>query len=240
MYKRMTYFVAGALVLAALSACGQQTTSDSSMAGMDHTTTAGTSASPAASGAPRDSGALAGMASPSPSASPATLPSMDHGSMDHGSMTGTATANAPFDAMFIDSMIEHHQGAVTMAEQALAEAERPEIKQLAQTIIDAQEPEITQMTAWREQWYADVPPTGGMRMDMGDMEVSTDASTPFDQRFMQAMIGHHEGAIEMARQAQQQAEHAETKELAGNIITAQEQEIGQMRQWLQDWYGVTQ
>ena len=43
-----------------------------------------------------------------------------------------------------------------------------------------------------------------------------------------------------ARQAQQQAEHAEIKELAGDIITSQEQEIGQMRQWLQAWYGVTQ
>lgn len=240
MYKRTPYFAAGALVLAALSACGQQPTSQSSMAGMDHNTTAGTSASPAVSGAPRDSSAMAGMASPSPSASPATLSSMDHGSMNHGSMTGTATANAPFDALFIDSMIEHHQGAVTMSEQALAEAERPEITQLAQTIIAAQEPEITQMTAWREQWYADVPPTGGMRMDMGDMTVSGDESTPFDQRFMQAMIGHHEGAIEMARQAQQQAEQAEIKEFAGEIITAQEQEIGQMRQWLQAWYGVTQ
>lgn len=237
MNKRTTRFLSGTLLVLALSACGQQT-GGNAMAGMDHSTMSGMSTSPSASTTPNNSGTMAGMASPSASTAPSMLPGMS--GMDHSTMGGmmsTATSTVPFDALFIDGMVEHHQGAVTMAEQALQEAERSEIKQLAQTIIDTQEQEITQMTGWREQWYAALAPTGGMSMDMGDMNVSADASTPFDQRFMQAMIGHHQGAINMARQAQQ-AEHAEIKQLAGTIITTQEQEIGQMRQWLQAWYGV--
>lgn len=242
MDKRTAYLVRGALVLVALSACGQLPAGTGSTPGMAQSTGASTSPSAAASTALNNGGAM-NMASPSASMSPATMPSMDHGSMDHGGMlmgTATATANAPFDAMFIDSMITHHQGATMMANQALTQAQRPEIKQLAQDIIAAQNKEIGQMRQWRQQWYADVPQTGGMNMAMGDMTVSSDPSTPFDQRFMQAMIPHHQSATMMAQMAQQHGEHPEIKQLANDIITAQNKEIGQMRQWLQAWYGVTQ
>lgn len=146
-------------------------------------------------------------------------------------------SDAPYDALFIDSMIVHHQGAIDMANQALKEATKPEIKTLAENIIKAQEAEIAQMKEWRQAWYSDLAETAGMGMDMGTMEVSTDTSRPFDQRFIEAMIPHHEGAIGMAKDAQQKAEHQEIKKLADAIITAQEAEIAQMNQWLKDWYG---
>ncbi|KPV54817.1 hypothetical protein SE17_01390 [Kouleothrix aurantiaca] len=158
------------------------------------------------------------------------------GGMDHGAMP-TGESNAPYDAQFIDSMIEHHQGAIDMANQALKEASRPELKTLAQNIITAQEAEIKQMQDWRKAWYPDLAATGGMDMDMGDMEVSGDTTVPFDQRFITAMIAHHEGAIAMAKDAGQKAEHSEIKTLAQAIITAQESEITQMQQWQKEWFG---
>lgn len=160
-----------------------------------------------------------------------TTPTMDHNGMVMG--------NVPYDAMFIDRMIMHHQGAVAMAQQALNEATRPEIKTLAQTIIVSQQAEITQMQDWRKAWYPDLAPTKGMAMDMGTMEISKDASKPFDQRFIEAMIPHHQSAVTMAKDAQQKAEHAEVKQLAIGIITAQEREIIQMQQWQQEWFGTS-
>lgn len=177
---------------------------------------------------------------------------MDHGAMHGQAMTDTTTMTGthsgmdhsmmevdpskPFDAQFIDSMLEHHQGAVVMAQQVLAESEREELRTLAEAIIAAQTQEIEQMTAWRESWYPDLPATSGMGMSMGEMTISADESKPFDQRFLEAMISHHQGAIDMAQMAQQMAEHEEIKTLADAIIAAQQAEIEQMQMWLKEWF----
>ena len=63
-----------------------------------------------------------------------------------------AMSGNAFDLMFIDGMTPHHQGAVTMAREALTKSEHPEIKKLAQQIIDAQEKEIAQMNKWKAAW----------------------------------------------------------------------------------------
>lgn len=152
----------------------------------------------------------------------------------HGSMTAK---DVPYDALFIDSMIEHHQGAVEMAEQALEQAERPELRTLAETILADQKAEIAQMQSWRQSWYPDLSPTEGMHMDMGPMEVAEDATKPYDLRFIEAMILHHEGAIGMAQDALKNATRAEIRKLAQAIIAAQEAEIVQMQQWRLAWYG---
>ncbi|NJL23297.1 MAG: DUF305 domain-containing protein [Leptolyngbyaceae cyanobacterium SM1_3_5] len=62
-------------------------------------------------------------------------------------------ADAEFDLRFINAMVPHHEGAVTMAQQALESSDRPEIKTLAQSIIDSQQQEIEQMNQWKQQWY---------------------------------------------------------------------------------------
>ncbi len=62
-------------------------------------------------------------------------------------------ADAEFDLRFIDAMIPHHEGAVTMAKEVLGKTKRPEIKQMAEEIITSQQAEIKQMKAWRKAWY---------------------------------------------------------------------------------------
>jgi len=57
-----------------------------------------------------------------------------------------------FDVDFLDMMTPHHQGATTMAKEALTKAEHPEIKTLANQIIKAQEAEIKQMADWKAKW----------------------------------------------------------------------------------------
>ncbi|MBD2195884.1 MULTISPECIES: DUF305 domain-containing protein [Calothrix] len=62
-------------------------------------------------------------------------------------------ADTEFDLRFINAMIPHHEGAVTMAQDALQKSQRAEIKNLAQAIIKAQDTEIKQMKQWRQAWY---------------------------------------------------------------------------------------
>ncbi|MEH1925185.1 DUF305 domain-containing protein [Nostoc sp.] len=62
-------------------------------------------------------------------------------------------ADAEFDLRFINAMIPHHQGAVTMGQDALGKSKRPEVKKLAQEIIKAQDIEIKEMQQWRKAWY---------------------------------------------------------------------------------------
>ena len=59
---------------------------------------------------------------------------------------------AHFDEHFLNMMIAHHEGAVTMSKEAQKKAEHPEVKQLADKIIEAQGPEIEQMKKWKEMW----------------------------------------------------------------------------------------
>ena len=62
-------------------------------------------------------------------------------------------ADAQFDLRFMDAMIAHHQGAITMSEDALKKSQRSEVKQLSQEIINSQQAEIDQMKQWRQAWY---------------------------------------------------------------------------------------
>jgi uncharacterized protein (DUF305 family) len=158
---------------------------------------------------------------------------MNHG-MDHGMKMDP---NKPLDAQFIDGMLVHHQGAIEMAKEVLLKAEHAELKEFANAIITAQSKEIGDMQGWRKTWYTDLPDTGGMSMSMGEMSIDEDASKPFDQRFLTAMISHHQGAIDMAKMVLQMgAEHNEVKTLSEAIIQAQQAEIEQMQAWLKAWY----
>jgi uncharacterized protein (DUF305 family) len=58
----------------------------------------------------------------------------------------------------------------------------------------------------------------------------------FDKAFISEMIIHHEGAIDMAELALEDAKHQEIKDLAKNIIDAQTKEISQMKEWQNAWY----
>lgn len=169
---------------------------------------------------------------------------MDHGTAGHGSMTGSPGAEtAPFELQFLDSMIAHHKGAIEMAALADTRAQRAEIKELAANIINDQEREIAKMSKLRERWFEgkaeavnmDFP---GMSQSMKGMDMKKLERLrghDFDLEFIRQMIPHHEGAIEMAKAIRSGDSYAELKELADDVITAQQAEIDQMRGWLDAW-----
>ena len=57
-----------------------------------------------------------------------------------------------FDEAFVTLMIEHHQGAVDMAELSAENAKHDEVKDLSKDIITTQTKEVDMMKAWLKQW----------------------------------------------------------------------------------------
>lgn len=170
-----------------------------------------------------------------------------NGKMDHDAMTTDANASAaPYDLEFIDTMVEHHLGAIEMSRLALQKSQNEELKNFAQTIIDDQQKETDEMKVWREQWFTGKPPAknmqlpgmaDSMKMMTGDGMKKLEAASgrEFDKLFLTMMIEHHKGAVSMAKDAQKRAEHAELKTFAGQIIKAQEAEIKKMTGWQVQW-----
>jgi len=166
------------------------------------------------------------------------------------------------DVAFAQQMILHHQGAIEMADLAPSRAASQQVKDLAVRIKAAQGPEIQQMQGWLTTWAAAMPSStaasnsdgmGGMgsqgqmtsdgvastmstpgMMSDADMPQLTAASgTEFDRLFLQQMIMHHQGALEMADTELAQGSNTAALALARSIKTSQTAEITEMQQMLQ-------
>jgi uncharacterized protein (DUF305 family) len=176
---------------------------------------------------------------------------MDHDQMGHGSMgmgsgrmaKQMVTKNGEYsDEAFIDAMVPHHQGAITMARVALKNAEHEQVKELSRNIVSSQQAEIEELKAIKKEEFgtSNVPmemnskQMRGMGMMMDPQALADE--NPFDRAFIDAMIPHHRSATEMAKVANQESENPRIKELAGNIVSAQKGEIEQMRRWREQWY----
>lgn len=143
------------------------------------------------------------------------------------------------DVAFAQGMIPHHRQAIEMSDMALGQAGSAEVKDLANRIRAAQEPEITKMTSWLEGWGQPVQPEHGGHMESGmlseaEMAQLRQASGPeFDRLFLEGMVRHHEGAVSMSQEELNKGQFPEAKELARQIIAAQQAEIDEMRRLLQ-------
>ena len=174
-----------------------------------------------------------------------------HGQMGHGSMGMSSKGMAKqmvmengkySDEAFIDAMVPHHQGAIAMAEVALKNAEHEEIKELSRNIVSTQQSEIEELKSIKKEEFG----TSNVPMEMSPQQMRgvgmmmdpkrLSKREPFDEAFIDAMIPHHQSAIEMAQVALQNSDNPKIKELAQNIVSAQQREIEQMKQWRREWY----
>ena len=135
--------------------------------------------------------------------------------------------------MFAEMMIPHHEQAIVMSDIALTNTTNPEILKLAQEIKDAQEPEIAQMKSWDG---VDASTHMGHTMmgmldeqEIADLRAAT--GKDFDRLFLEGMIKHHEGAIDMAKMIDD-SKNSEVAELGKAIIATQTAEIEYMQSLL--------
>ncbi|MDO8307189.1 MAG: DUF305 domain-containing protein [Actinomycetota bacterium] len=153
------------------------------------------------------------------------------------------------DVAFAQLMIPHHAQAVEMADLALQQGTSPDVLSLASQIKAAQGPEIEQMRGWLGAWGAPEQMDGAEGDDHGDMDMGgmnasgmmTDedmnslmnaSGEEFDRMWLQMMITHHQGAIQMAEQVLADSTNPDVIALADAVVAGQTAEIDAMQQLL--------
>ncbi|HEX8859602.1 MAG TPA: DUF305 domain-containing protein [Actinomycetes bacterium] len=149
------------------------------------------------------------------------------------------------DVAFVQGMIPHHQQAIEMAGLIDGRTDRPELAKLAKDVTTTQSVEVSRMQGWLQAW-------GKPSSDMGEMdhgaspmpgmmgqaemdELMSLKGSRFDLAFVEMMTRHHQGAIEMATTELETGSLGEVKQLARQIITAQQRETQQMDGWKRAW-----
>jgi uncharacterized protein (DUF305 family) len=141
------------------------------------------------------------------------------------------------DVVFLQNMIPHHAQAITMSQMARNRAASPQVKDLAARIEAEQGPEIQQMRGLLTAWGTPAPATPGGMGGMGGMGQGQMpgmmSGTGFDRMFLQMMIVHHQGAVDMSQTELAQGSSPAARQLAQQIINAQRAEIREMQTLLQ-------
>lgn len=182
------------------------------------------------------------------------------GNDDGGSTSSTqvsATEHNEADVAFASAMLQHHAQAVSMVDLTRSRPLDPEVQQLAEQIRDAQAPEIETFTGWLTDWDEEVPETmrdhtnaghnmddmgysmEGMDSDMPDMMSADDmtgladaSDAEFQTMWLEMMVEHHEGAVEMAQAETEDGQYKPAIDLADNIVSSQTEEIETMKSLL--------
>lgn len=165
---------------------------------------------------------------------------MDHGS--HGDKKAATGSGAAVDLAFVQEMLPHHESALDMAAIAKERSDRPEIERLADAIITTQRQEISQLRAIAARLEGDGVRAGSLgvphhMMGMDGDVAALETADPFDRAFLDDMVPHHQGALEMSRVVLDRGSDPEVRALATAISSAQAKEIEQMQGWRADWYG---
>ncbi|KNA90024.1 hypothetical protein ABW18_18055 [Gordonia jacobaea] len=157
-------------------------------------------------------------------------------------------------------MIPHHQQAIAMADLVPSRTDNTAVRELATQIKNAQQPEINQMTERLRSWGVSTTPElqsaqdhGSMdhgSMDHGSMDMGDGAGgmgmmseqemtamenargQEFDTLWLNGMIAHHQGAIDMAKTELADGIDPASRALAEQITTSQQAEIDRMRSML--------
>jgi uncharacterized protein (DUF305 family) len=167
---------------------------------------------------------------------------------EHSTTTGAATSAAAStdfndaDVDFLQMMYPHHAQAVEMAKMVPSHTQNQQLIALAAQVAKAQAPEMQQITdllagfgepapsATEGHGGHDMP---GMMTDAQMSSLQAADGADFDRQWLEMMIDHHEGAVEMAQTELNAGVNPQSRQLATAIVADQEAEIATMRGMLE-------
>lgn len=149
------------------------------------------------------------------------------------------------DHAFATNMIPHHEQAIELAALAPQHSSNADLIALAAKISAEQEPEIKALRVFLVQWDENPQDNqnnmshgegGGTMAGMVDEATMTKLQSlqgaEFDTLWLQSMISHHQGAIEMAKAEVTNGQNDDIKRMAQTMVDTQQAEITQMNQML--------
>ncbi|OGX86583.1 DUF305 domain-containing protein [Hymenobacter glacialis] len=183
---------------------------------------------------------------------------MDHSTMDHSTTAGDSPLKASMDEMmakmdamkmkgntdhdFAHMMLEHHKGAVAMADIQLRDGKDATMRQMAEKIKADQQQEIGELEAvatrldnaptnYQPQDLND-PFTAQMKMSMTTMmqHMPATVANP-DMNFNMLMTTHHQSAMDMAKAEVTHGKDSKLKAMAEKMIATQQKEIDAFKTW---------
>ena len=169
-----------------------------------------------------------------------------HAGMNHGPITVPKGANYTVaDVEFMQGMIAHHAQAIYMSRMAEAHGASPRLLRLAMKIDQSQVAEIRIMQDWLRSNGQAAPDTGswrtmkmvGMISDEQLKELDAAKGVEFDRLFLEFMIIHHEGALQMVKDlfaTPRAGQEVDVNVFANDVVSVQTAEIGAMRRMLSE------
>ena len=169
----------------------------------------------------------------------------DHLSTDEPAITGEPAGYNAADVAFATNMVPHHKQAVELASLVPERSANNELGRLASEITATQVPEINILNVFLVQWnenpeigsgdhaeHADHPMKG--MVDEATMtRLESLQGTEFDRLWLESMISHHQGAVEMAEAQVAEGKNVDAIAMAKMMITTQQAEIAEMQQMLE-------
>ena len=167
-------------------------------------------------------------------------------------------SSASAEAGFARDMQTHHAQAVEMAFLIRDRSEDADVRRMAFDMITSQQAQIGSMSAWLTLWglspTGDDPPMTWMAGSHSGHGSSADPATPAampgmtttadlarladadgvaaEKLFLELMIAHHNGGVEMAKAVLERTQRPEVRNLAQSMVNAQSAEIQTMTQML--------
>lgn len=173
---------------------------------------------------------------------------------DDGGDSAASDSDTPWndaDVAFATGMIPHHAQALVMVDMTMGRDLDPELVALTEQVRAAQAPEIETMADWLSDWDEPIPETmrdhanahgDGSHLEDSDMpgmmsgeeldDLEAMSGEGFEEMWLEMMIEHHEGAIEMAETEIDEGKFPAAIDLAEQIRDSQQAEVEQMEQML--------
>ncbi|MGH3527851.1 MAG: DUF305 domain-containing protein [Pseudonocardiaceae bacterium] len=162
--------------------------------------------------------------------------------------TNVDSAHNAADIAFAQQMIPHHRQAITMAGLVPARTANTKVRDLASQITTDQDREISTLNSWLQAWHAppakndpgggsamggmDRAATVGMMSNQQMSQLVKSNGPTFDRLFLQLMIAHHQGAVQMATTELAAGRNPDAMQVATSIQRNQTAQIANMRKLL--------